>query len=71
MVSKEAQFNMILDDPITKRKFLSNHHHDKAIEYTSKSILLLHTTTWRKGIKERKNRIPRSLFLKSLIHRCI
>lgn len=39
--SQEVQFIMILDDPVTKRRFVSNHHHDKAIEYTSKSILLL------------------------------
>lgn len=41
MISKEAQLNMILIDPVTKRNFVSNRHQDKAIEYASKCILLL------------------------------
>lgn len=41
MISKEAQLNMILIDPVTKRNFVSNHYQDKAIEYASKCILLL------------------------------
>lgn len=71
MASKEAQFNTILGDPIIKKKYVGAHHHNKAVWYTSKSIPLLLTKKWRKGIKEHKNKIPHSLFLKPLIHRCI
>lgn len=41
MVSEEAQFNMILGDMITKKKYAGDHYHNKAIWYPSKSILLL------------------------------
>lgn len=54
-----------------KRNITTTHHYNKAIWYTSKSIHLLPMKTWRKGIKEHKNRIPHSLFLKSPIHGCI
>lgn len=71
MALEEAQFNMILGDPVLKEKYVSDHHHNKAIWYTSKSIHLLLTKTWGEGIKEHKNRIPYSLSLKSPIHGCI
>lgn len=53
---------MILGDATIKKQYMGDHHHNKAIWYPSKSILLLLTKTWRKGIKEYKNGIPHSLF---------
>lgn len=40
MVSKQAQFNMTLGDPVTERKFVSSYPHNKATEHTNKPILL-------------------------------